>query len=115
MAENGLVILCFSQIKKSHGTNLSGQNPGATSSLGEVFSSLVRLRRDESASVFWEDKFVPRDYYNVKNINLGCRFPQRTIGHVDFLLEDIESAVRQVILQNRQGLGGGRSDNDFGN
>ena len=30
-------------------------------------TNLVPLHRDESASVFWEDKFVPRDYYNVKN------------------------------------------------
>ena len=94
MAEADLKFLCFSQNKKSRDTNLSGQNPGATSSLSEVFSSLVRLRRDESASVFWEDKFVPRDYYNVKNTNLGGRFPQWTVGHVDFFFEDVKSAVR---------------------
>ena len=36
---------------------LSEENPGATSSLGEVFLNLVRLRRDGSASVFSKDKF----------------------------------------------------------
>lgn len=41
------------------GGKLCGQNPGAASSLDEVFSSLVRLRCDGSESVFWEHNFPP--------------------------------------------------------
>ena len=38
---------------------LSKQNPGETSSLGEVFSNLVRLRFDGSESVSDKDKHMP--------------------------------------------------------
>ena len=52
----------FSQHKNPRDTNLSDTDPGAASSLDEVFSSLVRLRRDESASMSVGDKFASRGY-----------------------------------------------------
>ena len=52
----------FSQHKNPRDASLSDTDPGAASSLDEVFSSLVRLRRDESASVSVGDKFASRGY-----------------------------------------------------
>ena len=62
-------------IKQNGVAILSEQNPGATSSLSEVFSSLVRLRRDGSASVFWQDKIATPIYLNsVKAITQDVGF-----------------------------------------
>ena len=52
----------YSQHKNPRDANLSDTDPGAASSLSEVFLSLVRLRCDESASVSVGDKFASRGY-----------------------------------------------------
>ena len=52
----------YSQHKNPRDVNLSDTDPGAASSLSEVFLSLVRLRRAESASVSVGDKFASRGY-----------------------------------------------------
>ncbi len=62
---NRLLFIAFHRIKQTGVSNLSGQNPGAASSLDEVFLSLVRLRRDGSASVFWKDKLKTPVYLNI--------------------------------------------------
>ena len=60
-----MIYSFFHRIKQTGASNLFGQNPGAASSLDEVFLSLVRLRRDGSARVFWKDKLEAPVYLNI--------------------------------------------------
>ena len=73
-------VASFATYIKNSGANLSEQNPGETSVLGEVMQPTVArtknclqffgpLRFDGSESEFWQDKFAPEFLYKSKNNN----------------------------------------------